>query len=340
MQSQNSFPQGLSFLLLSALPPHVRVWNGLLHNLRKSAILKINKWYLSNQLTQRSSVMKNPWSGFTKRAKRRSGVSVAAVLAMGIFFWWFAPPEEKKDEVVTLSYSELMEKAGAGQVKKVAIYWHTIKGTLPNGKHFKVFVDPDYVKPAEDLRVHKVAVVFEEPPPGLSGIRMLISTFLFMVIMASWVYFFFRGIGPQGEIFFKFWESRARRNAKENRKVTFNDVAGINEAKDELREVVEFLKNPDEFRRLGGRIPKGVLLIGPPGTGKTLLARAVAGEANVPFFEKSGSSFVEMYVGVGASRIRGFFDKGKEQSRCILFIDEIDAIGGKRTAASSGGDRE
>jgi len=166
------------------------------------------------------------------------------------------------------------------------------------------------------------------------------SVLYLLLIFFVWAYFFFWGLGPKGEIHLKFWQSRAKRYQTETTRITFADVAGINEVKAELQEVVDFLKNPEEFHSLGGKIPKGVLLVGPPGTGKTLLARAIAGEAGVPFHFMSGSDFVQMFVGVGAMRIRSLFDKAKAQVPCIIYIDEIDSVGSKRSHDVSGGNRE
>jgi cell division protease FtsH len=244
-----------------------------------------------------------------------------------------------------LSYSEFLEQVRTGQVKDAVIQEEpngsrTISGELTDGRPYSTFAprDEDLVN---DLLTQDVAVRSERPEKPSLLLEIFISWFPFLLLIGLWIFFMRQmqgGGGGRGAM--SFGKSRARLQGEDQVKVTFADVAGVEEAKQEVTELVEFLKDPGRFQRLGGRIPRGVLLVGAPGTGKTLLARAIAGEAQVPFFTISGSDFVEMFVGVGASRVRDMFDQAKKHAPCIIFIDEIDAVGRHRGAGLGGGHDE
>ena len=239
-------------------------------------------------------------------------------------------PEKKFSEFV-----DLVEK---GEVSEVVIQGQTIRGKLRNDERFKTFApeDPDLMRLLREKKV-EISARPEEGDPWY--IAVLVQWFPMLLLIGVWV-FFMRQMQMGGGKAMSFGKSRAKLLTENQHKVTFSDVAGVEEAKDELEEIIAFLKDPKKFTRLGGRIPKGVLLVGAPGTGKTLLARAIAGEAGVPFFSISGSDFVEMFVGVGASRVRDLFVQGKKQAPCIIFIDEIDAVGRHRGAGLGGGHDE
>ncbi len=239
----------------------------------------------------------------------------------------------------SLAYSEFVNDVNRGQVREVTIQGSTISGKYSDGRTFSTYspTDPNLVSRLIDHGVLIRAAPAEESVPSLFGI--LISWFPMLLLIGVWI-FFMRQMQGGGGRAMGFGKSRARLLTEKVGRITFDDVAGIDEAKQELEEIVEYLKDPQKFQRLGGKIPKGVLLVGPPGTGKTLLARAVAGEANVPFFTISGSDFVEMFVGVGASRVRDMFEQGKKNAPCIIFIDEIDAVGRHRGAGLGGGNDE
>ena len=222
---------------------------------------------------------------------------------------------------------------------EVQIQGNNISGILADGKKFKTY-SPNYPELVDKLSSKGVSIVAspqEDKMPSLLGI--LLSWFPMLLLIGVWIFFMRQMQGGKGGAM-GFGRSKAKLLNEAQGKVTFNDVAGVEEAKEEVEEIVEFLKDPKKFSRLGGKIPKGALLIGPPGTGKTLLAKAIAGEANVPFFSISGSDFVEMFVGVGASRVRDMFEQGKKHSPCIIFIDEIDAVGRSRGAGLGGGNDE
>ncbi|QJE73591.1 ATP-dependent metallopeptidase FtsH/Yme1/Tma family protein [Aerophototrophica crusticola] len=238
----------------------------------------------------------------------------------------------------SFAYSDLLNEVDKGNVGSVTIKGNQVSGTLSNGQAFSTYVPPgaDLVNRLTEKSV-RVNAVPEEGPNTL--FQILLSWFPMLLLIGVWV-FFMRQMQSGGGKAMGFGKSRARLLTEKVGRVTFDDVAGIDEAKQELEEIVEFLKDPQKFQRLGGKIPKGVLLVGPPGTGKTLTARAVAGEANVPFFTISGSDFVEMFVGVGASRVRDMFEQGKKNAPCIIFIDEIDAVGRHRGAGLGGGNDE
>ena len=238
-----------------------------------------------------------------------------------------------------LAFSDFVAEVDRGQVASVNIQGQTISGHFADGRAFTTYApqDPNLVSRLIGKGVRISAAPSEEGTPSLIGV--LLSWFPMLLLIGVWV-FFMRQMQAGGGKAMGFGKSRARLLTEKVGRVTFEDVAGIDEAKQELEEVVDFLKDPHKFQRLGGKIPKGVLLVGPPGTGKTLLARAIAGEANVPFFTISGSDFVEMFVGVGASRVRDMFEQGKKNAPCIIFIDEIDAVGRHRGAGLGGGNDE
>ena len=238
-----------------------------------------------------------------------------------------------------LAFSDFVAEVDRGQVASVNIQGQTISGHFADGRAFSTYApqDPNLVSRLIGKGVRISAAPSEEGTPSLIGV--LLSWFPMLLLIGVWV-FFMRQMQAGGGKAMGFGKSRARLLTEKVGRVTFEDVAGIDEAKQELEEVVDFLKDPHKFQRLGGKIPKGVLLVGPPGTGKTLLARAIAGEATVPFFTISGSDFVEMFVGVGASRVRDMFEQGKKNAPCIIFIDEIDAVGRHRGAGLGGGNDE
>ena len=236
-------------------------------------------------------------------------------------------------------FSDFLSSVEEGEVVNVEIQGNNIKGVFSNGKSFSTYApnDPNLIEKLSEKGVSISAAPIEEKMPSLFGV--LLSWFPMLLLIAVWIFFMRQMQGGKGGAM-GFGRSKAKMMNEMKGKVTFNDVAGVEEAKEEVEEIVEFLKDPKKFSRLGGKIPKGALLIGPPGTGKTLLAKAIAGEANVPFFSISGSDFVEMFVGVGASRVRDMFEQGKKHSPCIIFIDEIDAVGRSRGAGLGGGNDE
>ena len=242
----------------------------------------------------------------------------------------------------TVEYSEFLDMVQAGQVDQVIFEGELIKGTKTTSEHFTTF-SPETENTAliGELKKNKVRISAMAPKGQNILVSLFINSFPVLLLIGVWVYFMRQmqgGAGGRGAM--SFGKSRARLLGEDQVKVTFLDVAGVEEAKDEVSEIVEFLKDPAKFQRLGGKIPKGVLMVGLPGTGKTLLARAIAGEAKVPFFTISGSDFVEMFVGVGASRVRDMFEQAKKQAPCIIFIDEIDAVGRHRGAGLGGGHDE
>ncbi len=240
----------------------------------------------------------------------------------------------------TVSYSKFTEQVIADQVKSVTFAGDQVKGELTSGQPFVTTVPNNDATLWPTLKAHKVDTKVSPADDGMpSLLAIFINWFPMLLIFGVWV-FFLRQMQSGGGKAMGFGKSRAKLMTERSGRVTFEDVAGVDEAKDDLKEIVDFLRDPQKFQRLGGRIPKGVLLVGPPGTGKTLLARAIAGEANVPFFTISGSDFVEMFVGVGASRVRDMFEQAKKNSPCIVFIDEIDAVGRHRGAGLGGGNDE
>ncbi|HXE74792.1 MAG TPA: ATP-dependent zinc metalloprotease FtsH [Candidatus Xenobia bacterium] len=239
------------------------------------------------------------------------------------------------------SFSDFMNKVESGQVARMEIQGNRVTGEYKDGTRYKTYIPTDYAAHSDfykTLRAQGVEIKVKD----VSGGTWLVWGFNLipiLLLVGFWI-FIMRQMQMGGNKALSFGKSRARLVGSQGKKVTFKDVAGVDEAKEELQEIIEFLKDPQKFQRLGGRIPKGVLLVGPPGTGKTLLARAVAGEANVPFFSISGSDFVEMFVGVGASRVRDLFEQGKKNAPCIIFIDELDAVGRHRGAGLGGGHDE
>jgi len=245
---------------------------------------------------------------------------------------------QPKSTAGSLIFSEFISQAEKGQVTEVTIQGENISGKLTDGKSFKTYMpkDTQLVPMLKEKNVRITAKPIEDSPWYMN---ILISWFPMLLLIGIWIFFMRQMQGGGGKAM-AFGKSRARLVTDKSKKVTFADVAGVDEAKAELEEVIEFLRDPKKFTRLGGRLPKGVLLIGQPGTGKTLLARAIAGEADVPFLSISGSDFVEMFVGVGASRVRDLFNQGKKSAPCIIFIDEIDAVGRHRGAGLGGGHDE
>ncbi len=237
-----------------------------------------------------------------------------------------------------VAFSEFIRWVETGQVDRVELTGNEIAGTSSSGETFRTYAPPQYEGLANKL-IERDVVIQAKEAVASPWATLLYSWAPILLIIGFWV-FFMRQVQSGGNKALSFGKSRAKLSSNTQKKVTFKDVAGVDEPKDELQEIIEFLREPQKFQKLGGRIPKGVLLMGPPGTGKTLLARAVAGEANVPFFSISGSDFVEMFVGVGASRVRDLFEQGKKNAPCIVFIDEIDAVGRHRGAGLGGGHDE
>jgi len=264
------------------------------------------------------------------------------LIALGMVFL-FNTFKAQRVEHEEITFSDFTAAVAAGRVKEVVIKGQEISGryTDGNGKEKKAFrtyapQDPDLVK---DLRARNVRITARPADENPWYMTLLVSWLPMLLLIGVWI-FFMRQMQAGGGKAMSFGKSRARLLTESTHKVTFADVAGIEEAKEELQEIIAFLKDPRKFTRLGGRIPKGVLLVGPPGTGKTLLAKAIAGEAGVPFFSISGSDFVEMFVGVGAARVRDLFVQGKKAAPCIIFIDEIDAVGRQRGTGLGGGHDE
>ena len=264
--------------------------------------------------------------------------AIIIFLSVGLFNM-FQDPEKIKAGNEQIAFSKFLTEVEAGRVVEVEIQGNNISGLLADGNNFSTFSPnyPNLVEKLSEKGVNITAAPKEDKMPSLLGI--LLSWFPMLLLIGVWIFFMRQMQGGKGGAM-GFGRSKAKLLNEATGKVTFNDVAGVEEAKEEVEEIVEFLRDPKKFSRLGGKIPKGALLIGPPGTGKTLLAKAIAGEANVPFFSISGSDFVEMFVGVGASRVRDMFDQGKKNSPCIIFIDEIDAVGRSRGAGLGGGNDE
>ncbi len=261
---------------------------------------------------------------------------IIALLVLGLFNLFQNPKSASSRD---LPFSTFISEVDKGNVTSVDIRGSDVSGTFSNGTRFKTYSPnyPDLVQKLTDKGVAITAGPSEDGMPSFLGV--LLSWFPMLLLIGVWIFFMRQMQGGKGGAM-GFGKSKAKLMNEIKGRVTFKDVAGVEEAKEELQEVVEFLKDPRKYQRLGGKIPKGALLVGPPGTGKTLIARAVAGEANVPFFTISGSDFVEMFVGVGASRVRDMFEQGKKNSPCIIFIDEIDAVGRSRGAGLGGGNDE
>jgi cell division protease FtsH len=260
------------------------------------------------------------------------------LVVIGALVWHLSTTLQKPATVLT--FTEFMDKVDAGQVAAVTIARDEISGTFKedDGKGFRTVAPLQYDSLVADLRRQHVSVTVK-PISDSPWAAFFVSYAPILLMIAFWI-FIMRQMQSGGNKALSFGKSKAKLSSSAQKKVTFKDVAGVDEAKDELQEIIDFLREPQKFQKLGGRIPKGVLLMGPPGTGKTLMARAVAGEANVPFFSISGSDFVEMFVGVGASRVRDLFEQGKKNAPCIVFIDEIDAVGRHRGAGLGGGHDE
>ncbi len=258
-----------------------------------------------------------------------------ALVVMLIFTMVGQDAARKQQE---LTFPQVIQHATQHQIKEITVKGQDLYGTLENGTTFRAIgpQDSDYL--LDQLADNDIVPNYEKEPEG--GMMTVLTTALPLVLIFILFLLFMRQLQSGGGKAMSFGKSRAKMLSESTRKVTFDDVAGCDEAKEELNEIIQFLREPRKFTRLGGRIPKGVLLMGPPGTGKTLLARAVAGEAAVPFFSISGSDFVEMFVGVGASRVRDLFEQGKKQAPCIIFVDEIDAVGRHRGAGMGGGHDE
>lgn len=237
-----------------------------------------------------------------------------------------------------LNASQFVTAIQDGKIKDANITSTDVQGTLTDGRPFHTVIPPNYPDIYKLMQEKNISYSWKDAT-GSGWIGMLLNAVPILILLGLWI-FMMRQMQSGGNKALSFGKSRARLHSSQQKKVTFKDVAGVEEAKEELQEIIEFLREPQKFQKLGGRIPKGVLLIGPPGTGKTLLARAIAGEASVPFFSISGSDFVEMFVGVGASRVRDLFEQGKKNAPCIIFIDEIDAVGRHRGAGLGGGHDE
>ncbi len=261
-------------------------------------------------------------------------IALLLVLLFSVF-----QPGGSQHAAQQLAYSDFVGDVNNGKVRSVVIQDHNVSGVLSDGTSFETYTpeDPTLVSRLTDRGVEVVAKAEDSDANPLP--RLLLQWAPLLLIVGAW-FFVMRQMQSGGGRAMGFGKSRAKLLTEKQGRITFEDVAGIDEAKAELEEIVQFLKDPQKFQRLGGKIPKGVLLVGPPGTGKTLLARAIAGEANVPFFTISGSDFVEMFVGVGASRVRDMFEQGKKSAPCIIFIDEIDAVGRHRGAGLGGGNDE
>ena len=263
--------------------------------------------------------------------------AIIVFLTIGLYNMFNNPQnvQQKND----ISFSEFLKEVDNGRVAQVNIEGNNISGILSDGKNFTTYApnDPNLVEKLSNKGVGITATPTEDKMPSLLGV--LLSWFPMLLLIGVWIFFMRQMQGGRGGAM-GFGRSKAKLMSDSKKKVTFPDVAGVEEAKEEVQEVVEFLRDPKKFMRLGGKIPKGVLLVGPPGTGKTLLAKAIAGEADVPFFTISGSDFVEMFVGVGASRVRDMFEQGKKNAPCIIFVDELDAVGRSRGAGLGGGNDE
>jgi cell division protease FtsH len=269
---------------------------------------------------------------------RNFALWVIIVLLLLALFTLFQNPGQRASSQ-DISFSQLLTEVDANHVRDVVIQGPEIHGTFTNGSSFQTYAPND---PTLVSRLYNGKVAITAKPPGDNVpwfVSLLVSWLPFIALIGVWIFLSRQMQGGAGKAM-GFGKSRAKMLTEAHGRVTFEDVAGVDEAKQDLQEIVEFLRDPGKYQRLGGRIPRGVLLVGPPGTGKTLIARAVAGEANVPFFTISGSDFVEMFVGVGASRVRDMFEQAKKNAPCIIFIDEIDAVGRHRGAGLGGGNDE
>lgn len=270
-----------------------------------------------------------------KNKASRNLIFWVAALVLLIMLWSLFPTRPKPEQ---FTFSEFMDQVEQKNVREVTIQDSQVEGKLQDDTSFKTTLPPQYADLIKILRENQVNIVVKDTSRN-SWVALLLNWFPLLLLIFFW-FLFMRQMQAGGNKALSFGKSRAKLFIPQQKRMTFKDVAGVDEAKDELQEIIEFLKDPRKFQRLGGRIPKGVLLVGAPGTGKTLLARAVAGEANVPFFSISGSDFVEMFVGVGASRVRDLFEQAKKHAPCLIFIDEIDAVGRQRGAGLGGGHDE
>ncbi len=272
-----------------------------------------------------------------KMGKNLAAWAIIVIFLLAIFNLF--QDNSSQTRQVSLPYSEFLAQVKLNNVNDVTIQENNILGHFQSGEEFSTYApdDPNLIAQLTESGVKVTAAPLDERVSPILG--MLLNWLPMLLFIGVWIFFMRQMQGGKGGAM-GFGKSKARLLTEKQGRVTFEDVAGVDEAKDELEEIIEFLKNPQKFQKLGGKIPKGVLLVGPPGTGKTLLARAVAGEANVPFFTISGSDFVEMFVGVGASRVRDMFEQGKKSAPCIIFIDEIDAVGRHRGAGLGGGNDE
>ena len=264
--------------------------------------------------------------------------AVIVFLTIGLYNM-FKKPQGSINQKQNIIFSEFLSEVENGRVVQVEIQGNNIKGIMSNGEKFTTYSpnDPNLIEKLSEKGVSISAAPIDEKMPSLFGV--LLSWFPMLLLIAVWIFFMRQMQGGKGGAM-GFGRSKAKLMSDARKKVTFDDVAGIDEAKEEVQEIVEFLKSPKKFMRVGGKIPRGALLVGLPGTGKTLLARAIAGESRVPFFTISGSDFVEMFVGVGAARVRDMFEQGKKNAPCIIFIDELDAVGRSRGAGLGGGNDE
>ncbi|MEA3420595.1 MAG: ATP-dependent zinc metalloprotease FtsH [Acidobacteriota bacterium] len=272
-----------------------------------------------------------------KQAKPLKNLLFWIAAGILIIILWSVVQSQGKNET-EINFSQFMDEVEKAEIGEVTITGNQVKGKYNNGTNFKTISPTQYDQLVKILREHNVSITVKDTSRS-PWFSYLFTWFPIILLILFWV-FFMRQMQAGGNKALSFGKSRAKLFSGIQKKVTFKDVAGVKEAKEELQEIIEFLKDPKKFQKLGGRIPKGVILVGAPGTGKTLLARAVAGEADVPFFSISGSDFVEMFVGVGASRVRDLFEQGKKQAPCLIFIDEIDAVGRQRGAGLGGGHDE
>ena len=275
------------------------------------------------------------------KAKPPKGILFWLIALVILIMLWNMLSNVSNSKSKKLTFSEFMDKVENDQISSALITGNVIAGDMnpeegTNYTRYESNIPQDYPELINKLRQHKVNIEVEKLNKN-EWLGIILSLAPFLIIIVFWVMIMRQQGGNKA---FTFGKSKARMFSGDKNKTTFKDVAGVEEAKEELEEIIEFLKEPKKFQRLGGKIPKGVLLIGPPGTGKTLLAKAIAGEANVPFFSISGSDFVELFVGVGASRVRDLFDEGKKHAPCMIFIDEIDAVGRQRGTGLGGGHDE
>ncbi|MBR0204469.1 MAG: ATP-dependent metallopeptidase FtsH/Yme1/Tma family protein, partial [Synergistaceae bacterium] len=275
------------------------------------------------------------------------GLYLVLVLVVVTMVNMFLTPEEVQKQYDEISYSQFLSELDAGHIRILQIRNNTVQGEstsavlqgeLHNGQRFLTY-GLDVSGIVDKASAKGSIVTIEAPQKNTWLMTLMTSLFPTLLLIGVWVYFLYNMQGGGGRIM-SFGRSKAKLFLDNKPKVTFNDVAGCEESKEELQEVIHFLKDPEKFRKLGARVPRGVLLVGPPGTGKTLLARAAAGEADVPFFSVSGSDFVEMFVGVGAARVRDLFEQSRKYQPCIIFIDEMDAVGRHRGAGLGGGHDE